>query len=125
MNIPEELKYTSSHEWVREEDGAYYIGITDYAQSEMSDLVYVELPEVDDEVEAGERFGAVESVKAVADVNSPVTGRVAEINELLLDSPEEINENPYEAWMIRVEDVTEVDELMDYAAYEKFLLEEE
>ena len=81
MNIPEELKYTKSHEWVKEEDGFYVVGLTDYAQEELSDLVFVNLPEVGDEVEAGETFADVESVKAASDVYSPVTGTVAEINE--------------------------------------------
>ncbi|MBO4887600.1 MAG: glycine cleavage system protein GcvH [Firmicutes bacterium] len=125
MNIPEELKYTKSHEWVKEEDGFYVVGLTDYAQEELSDLVFVNLPEVGDEVEAGETFADVESVKAASDVYSPVTGTVAEINEELLDAPEKINEDPYGAWLIKVENVSDTVELMDCAEYEKLLEEEE
>ena len=125
MNIPEELKYTKSHEWAKEEDGFFYVGLTDFAQEELSDLVFVNLPEVGDEVEAGESFADVESVKAASDVYSPVTGSVAEINEELLDAPEKINEDPYCAWLIKVENVTDTVELLDCAAYEKLLEEEE
>ncbi|MBQ7059921.1 MAG: glycine cleavage system protein GcvH [Firmicutes bacterium] len=125
MNIPEELKYTKSHEWVKEEDGFYVVGLTDYAQEELSDLVFVNLPEVGDEVEAGETFADVESVKAASDVYSPVTGTVAEINEELLDAPEKINEDPYGAWLIKVENVSDTAPLMDCAEYEKLLEEEE
>ncbi|MBO6157865.1 MAG: glycine cleavage system protein GcvH [Firmicutes bacterium] len=125
MNIPDSLKYTKSHEWVREEDGFCYIGLTDFAQSELSDLVFVNLPEVGDEVEAGETFADVESVKAASDVYSPVTGTVAEINEELLDAPEKINEDPYGAWLIKVENCSDTVELLDCRAYEKLLEEEE
>ncbi len=125
MNIPEELKYTKSHEWVKEEeDGTVLVGLTDYAQSELSDLVFVNLPEVGDEVEAGETFADVESVKAASDVYSPVSGTVAQINEELLDAPEKINEDPYGAWLIKVEDVSDTVELLDYSEYEKLLEEE-
>lgn len=125
MNIPEELKYTKSHEWVKEEeDGTVLIGLTDYAQSELSDLVFVNLPEVGDEVEAGETFADVESVKAASDVYSPVSGTVAEINEELLDAPEKINEDPYGAWLIRVENVSDTVELLDCAEYERVVEEE-
>ena len=125
MNIPEELKYTKSHEWVKEEDGCVYVGLTDYAQEELSDLVFVNLPEVGDEVEAGETFADVESVKAASDVYSPVTGTVAEINEELLDAPEKINDDPYGAWLIKVENVSDTVELLDCAEYEKLLEAEE
>ena len=125
MNIPEELKYTKSHEWVKEEeDGTVLVGLTDYAQSELSDLVFVNLPEVGDEVEAGETFADVESVKAASDVYSPVSGTVAEINEELLDAPEKINEDPYGAWLIRVENVSDTVELLDCAEYERGVEEE-
>lgn len=125
MNIPEELKYTKSHEWVKEEeDGTVLIGLTDFAQSELSDLVFVNLPEVGDEVEAGETFADVESVKAASDVYSPVTGTVAEINEELLDAPEKINEDPYGAWLIKVENVSDTVELLDCAEYERVVEEE-
>ena len=125
MNIPEELKYTKSHEWVKEEeDGTVLVGLTDYAQSELSDLVFVNLPEVGDEVEAGETFADVESVKAASDVYSPVSGTVAEINEELLDAPEKINEDPYGAWLVRVENVSDTVELLDCAEYERVVEEE-
>lgn len=126
MNFPKELKYSKSHEWVKyEEDGTVLIGITDYAQKELGDLVFVNLPEEGDEVTAGEAFGDVESVKAVSDVYSPVTGTVAEINEALLDAPESINESPYEAWFIRVSDVSDTEEFLDADAYEAFVKEEQ
>ena len=125
MNTPKELKYTKTHEWVRELPGGMMeIGLTDYAQSELGDLVFVNLPQPGDNVTAGEGFGDVESVKAVSDVYSPVTGEVAEINEALLDSPQSINQAPYEAWFIRVKDVTEAVELMDDAAYAAMAREE-
>ena len=125
MNFPKELKYSKSHEWVKyEEDGTVLIGLTDYAQNELGDLVFVNLPEEGDEVTAGEAFGDVESVKAVSDVYSPVTGEVAAINEDLLDAPESINEDPYGAWFIRVGNVGDTEELMDADAYEAFTKEE-
>ena len=118
MNTPKELRYTKSHEWVRDlSDGVVEIGLTDFAQSELGDLVFVNLPQPGDSVTAGESFADVESVKAVSDVYSPVSGVVAEINEMLLDSPQLINQSPYEAWFIRVKDVTGTVDLMDAAAY--------
>lgn len=126
MNFPKELKYSKSHEWVKyEEDGTVLIGITDYAQKELGDLVFVNLPEEGDEVTAGEAFGDVESVKAVSDIYSPVTGTVAEINEDLLDAPQSINESPYDAWFIRVSDVSDTEEFLDADAYEAFVKEEQ
>lgn len=122
MNFPEELKYTESHEWVRIlEDNVVEIGLTDYAQGELGDLVFVNLPEVDDEVAAGEAFADVESVKAVSDVLSPVNGVVAEVNEELLDTPEAINEAPYDAWFVRVGQVEMAEKLMTSAEYEEYL----
>ena len=115
--IPDELSYTKTHEWVAVEDGVYTIGLTDFAQDALGDLVFVNLPQVGDEVEAGEAFADVESVKAVSDVFSPVTGEVVEVNEELLDAPESINEDPYDAWFVRVGEVTEVAELLDADAY--------
>ena len=115
--IPAELSYTKSHEWVSEEDGTYTIGLTDFAQDALGDLVFVNLPQVGDEVEAGEAFADVESVKAVSDVFSPVTGEIVEVNEDLFDAPESINEDPYGAWFVRVGEVTEVAELLDDEAY--------
>ena len=120
MNIPAELSYSKSHEWVSKEGGTATIGLTDYAQSELGDLVFVNLPEVGDEVVAGEPLGDVESVKAVSDVYSPVSGKVAEINEALLDAPESINEDPYGAWFIKVEDITDEEELLDAESYAAF-----
>lgn len=116
-NIPAELKYTATDEWVTIEDGVYTVGLTDFAQDALGDLVFVNLPEVGDEVTAGEPFADVESVKAVSDVFSPVTGEVVEINEALLDAPESINDDPYGAWLVRVGNVTEVEELLDASAY--------
>ena len=112
-----ELRYTSSHEWVSIEGDTYTIGLTDFAQDALGDLVFVNLPQEGDEVVAGEAFADVESVKAVADVFSPVTGVVVEINEALLDAPEAINEDAFGAWLVRVGEVTEVGELLDADAY--------
>lgn len=126
MNIPKELKYTKSHEWLKEEeDGTVLIGITDYAQSQLGDLVFVNLPEEGDEVTAGDAFGDVESVKAVSDINSPVSGTVSQVNEDLLDVPQSINEDPYEAWFIRVSQVTDMEEVLDAGAYEAWVKEEQ
>ncbi|MGN0644747.1 glycine cleavage system protein GcvH [Gemmiger sp.] len=124
-NIPEELKYTKSHEWVKEEDGVITVGLTDYAQSALGDIVFINLPEEGDNVTAGQAFSDVESVKAVSDVFSPVTGKVAAINEELLDNPALVNEDPYEAWLIKVEEVSDTEELMDAAAYGQVCAAEE
>ncbi|MBN2494093.1 MAG: glycine cleavage system protein GcvH [Deltaproteobacteria bacterium] len=127
MNIPSELKYTQEHEWVRRDESLLTIGITDYAQTELGDIVNVEFPEEGEHFKKDEAFGAVESVKASSEVFMPVSGKVVEINEPLLDSPEIINEDPYEeGWMIRVEpdDPSELDSLMDAAAYERYVKEE-
>lgn len=125
MELREELKYSKSHEWVKEEDGMVVIGLTDYAQSELGDLVFVNLPEVDDEVTVGEPFADVESVKAVSDVYSPVSGVVCEINEELLDAPESINEAPYDAWFVKVKDITDQEELLSAQEYEAFVESEQ
>ena len=117
-NTPAELKYTKSHEWIKEEDGLFVIGLTDYAQDALGDIVFVNLPEEGDEVTAGESFSDVESVKAVSDVFSPVTGIVAEVNEEVLDNPALVNEDPYGAWLIKVSDVSDREELLDAAEYE-------
>ncbi len=116
---PEELKYTKTHEWVKEEDGLYVVGLTDFAQDALGDIVFVNLPQTGDAVTAGESFSDVESVKAVSDVFSPVTGIVAEINEEILDNPALVNEDCYGAWLIKVSDVTGTEELLDAAAYEE------
>ncbi len=124
MNYPTDLKYSKSHEWVRMEDGVAVIGISDFAQSELGDVVFINLPEVGDDTTAGEPFGDVESVKAVSDLISPVSGSVCAINEELLDAPEKLNENPYGAWIIKVENVGDQEELLDAEAYEKHCAEE-
>lgn len=122
MRDAKDLLYSRSHEWVdMQDDGSCYLGLTDYAQQELGDLVFVNLPETGDEVAAGEPFADVESVKAVSDVYSPVTGTVSEVNGELLDAPEKINEEPYEAWLVRVADVTDKSELMGFADYEAFV----
>ncbi|MBO4213742.1 MAG: glycine cleavage system protein GcvH [Lachnospiraceae bacterium] len=120
MNTPAELKYTKTHEWVKIEGNTATIGLTDFAQSELGDLVFVNLPEEGDAVTAGDVFADVESVKAVSDVNCPVTGEVAEINEEILDEPAKINEAPYEAWFIKVNNVTDTEDLMTADEYDKF-----
>ena len=124
MNFPAELKYPKSHEWLKEEDGVSVIGISDFAQDALGDVVFVNLPEVGDDAAAGEAFGDVESVKAVSDLISPVSGTVREVNEDLLDQPELLNEDPYGTWIIKVENVTDTEELLDAAAYEAFCAEE-
>ena len=124
MNYPVELKYTKDHEWMKMEGDIAVIGISDFAQDALGDVVFINLPEVGDTVTAGESFGDVESVKAVSDVNSPVTGVVLEVNEELNDSPENLNSDPYGAWIIKVEQITETEDLMDAAAYEAFCAEE-
>ena len=124
MNYPKELMYTKDHEWLKEEDGVAVIGISEFAQDALGDVVFVNLPQEGDEVVAGEAFGDVESVKAVSDLLSPVTGVVCAVNEELLDSPELLNSDPYGAWIIKVENVTDKEELMDAEAYEAFCAEE-
>ena len=125
MTINPELKYSRDHEWVKEEDGLTVIGISDFAQDALGDLVFVNLPEVGDAVTAGEAFGDVESVKAVSDLLCPVTGTVAEINEELLDAPEKLNEDPYGAWIIKVENITEHADLLTEDEYKAFCETEE
>ncbi len=122
-NVLEGLFYSESHEYVRIEGEYGYIGITDYAQHALGNVVYVDMPEVDDEVSAGEEFGAVESVKAASDLISPVSGTVVGVNEALADQPELVNQDAYANWIIKVElsDKAELDNLMDAAAYTKFI----
>lgn len=122
-NVPEDLHYSKDHEWVRVEGGAAIVGITDYAQDSLGDVVYVELPKVGDQFAANESFGSVESVKAVSEVFSPVSGEISAINESLSDEPEKVNEDPYgNGWMIRVKMTSpgEVDSLLSAAEYEDF-----
>ncbi len=145
MNYPAALKYSKSHEWVKEEDGVMVIGITDFAQDALGDVVFINLPQEGDpvtagdslgdvvfvnlpaegdSVTAGEPFGDVESVKAVSDLVCPVTGVICAVNEDLVDSPENLNSDPYGAWIIKVESVTATEELLDAADYEAFCAEE-
>ena len=123
--VIEGLYYSESHEYVTVEGDFAYVGITEYAQHALGKVVYVDMPEVDDEVEAGEDFGAVESVKAASDLISPVSGTVVEVNEALEDKPELINEDAFENWIMKVEmsDKSELDNLMDAAAYEEICKE--
>ncbi|WP_252315277.1 glycine cleavage system protein GcvH [Sinobaca sp. H24] len=127
MSVPKELKYSQEHEWVKTEGEKARVGITDFAQSELGDIVFVELPEVGDEVQADEPFGSVESVKTVSELYAPISGTVVEVNENLDDSPEFVNESPYEkAWMIVVEpsDSSQIDDLMSAEDYEKMVSED-
>jgi len=128
MNFPDDLKYTREHEWARVKGNRAAVGITEFAQEQLGDIVYVELPEIGDMVKKGESFGVVESTKAVSELFSPVTGKVAEVNDPLADAPETINEDPYEeGWMIQVEMSSpgELAELMDAATYANFVKEEQ
>ena len=125
MNTPEHLSYTKSHEWVLfAADGSAKVGLTDHAQDALGDLVFVNLPQVGDALTCGEALGDVESVKAVSDVYSPVSGTVKAVNEDLLDAPEAINADPYGAWLVEVEDITDREELVDAAAYEAHCAQE-
>lgn len=124
MNYPNELKYTKSHEWVRIEDGVATVGISDFAQDALGDVVYVNLPGEGDAVTAGESFGDVESVKAVSELLSPISGTVLEVNEELLDAPELLNSDPYGAWIMKVTELGEQEELLDAEAYAAFCDEE-
>ena len=118
MTFNPDVKYSKSHEWVRMDGDVAVIGISDFAQDALGDLVFVNLPQVGDDVTAGEAFGDVESVKAVSDLMSPVTGTVCAINEELLDAPENLNNDPFGAWIIKVDNITDTEELLDAAAYE-------
>ena len=124
MNFPAELKYSKDHEWVKFEGDVAIIGISDFAQDALGDVVFVNLPGEGDEATAGEAFGDVESVKAVSDLVSPVSGTIVAVNEDLADAPETLNSDPYGAWIIKVEGVTAQEELLDAAAYEAFCAEE-
>ena len=118
MNFPSDLLYAKSHEWVRKDGGTYVIGLSDFAQDELGDIVFVNLPQEGDSVSVGDAFSDVESVKAVSDVLSPISGTVVAVNEELLDDPAKVNTDPYGAWFVKVENVTEEEELLDAAAYE-------
>ncbi|MFS0750966.1 glycine cleavage system protein GcvH [Oceanobacillus sp. 1P07AA] len=124
MSLPQDLLYSKEHEWVKQEDGKLRIGITDFAQDELGDIVFVELPEIGEEFKADDPFGSVESVKTVSELYAPVSGKVVEINDELEDSPEYVNESPYEkAWMIVIEpsDEKELEELLTAEKYEAFI----
>ena len=126
MNIPKDLKYTKEHEWARAEGDLITVGITDYAQQKLGDIVYVELPSVDSEITATEPFGTIESVKAASDLYAPVSGKVVEIHEQLMDDPRIMNQDPYgEGWMIKVESPEGLDQLLSPDAYEEWVDEEE
>jgi glycine cleavage system H protein len=127
MEFPEDLKYTKEHEWVKVDGDSVTIGITDYAQDSLGDVVYVELPDADSTITAGETFGVVESVKAVSDLYAPVSGTVTEVNDAVVDGPEAINDEPYgEAWLLKVKlsDTGELDGLMSAKDYQAFTEEE-
>lgn len=126
MKILEDLLYTEDHEWLKVDGDEGTIGLADYAQDALGDIVYVELPEEDDEFDAEEAFGAVESVKAASDIFMPVSGEIIEVNEELLDAPELLNEDPYENWLVKIKisDKSELDNLMSSEDYKKFLDEE-
>lgn len=122
--IPEDLKYTEEHEWARVEDDVVVIGITDYAQEALGEIVFVELPSDGEELEIGDTFGGVESTKSVSDLFSPISGDIVEVNELLLESPENINSDPYgDGWIIKISpgNKEELDELMDASEYSEFV----
>ncbi|EOD3990411.1 glycine cleavage system protein GcvH [Staphylococcus aureus] len=124
MAVPNELKYSKEHEWVKVEGNVAIIGITEYAQSELGDIVFVELPETDDEINEGDTFGSVESVKTVSELYAPISGKVVEVNEELEDSPEFVNEFPYEkAWMVKVEisDESQIEALLTAEKYSEMI----
>ncbi|EKZ1146865.1 glycine cleavage system protein GcvH [Listeria monocytogenes] len=124
MSLPKDLLYTEEHEWVKADDGSYVIGITDFAQDQLGDIVFVELPEVGDTVTKGDSIGSIESVKTVSDFYAPVTGKVVAVNETLEDEPELINSNPYDTgWILKLEEVEEayVKALLSSDDYEKVL----
>ncbi|HTN53412.1 MAG TPA: glycine cleavage system protein GcvH [Anaeromyxobacter sp.] len=128
MEFPEDLRYTRDHEWARRKGANLVVGITDFAQDQLGDVVYVELPDVGDPVKKGEAFGVVESTKAVSELFAPLSGKVVEVNDPLSDAPETVNEDPYEeGWMIVIEpsDPAELDALMDAKAYRAFVEEQE
>ncbi|WP_379970404.1 glycine cleavage system protein GcvH [Ectobacillus sp. sgz5001026] len=127
MSIPKEYRYSEEHEWVKVEGNKVIVGITDFAQHELGDIVFVELPEVGTELKANEAFGSVESVKTVSELYAPISGKVLEINEELSDSPELVNESPYEkAWMVVLElsDASELESLLSAEKYEALISEE-
>lgn len=127
MKVLEGLLYSNDHEWIKVEGNEAYIGITDHAQHQLGEIVYVELPQVDDELNAGDVFGVIESVKAASDSYLPISGKVVGVNEALDDSPQLINEDPYANWVVKIEiaDKSELENLMDAKAYEEFYSKED
>ena len=126
MNIPKELKYSNDHEWVKVDGDVVYIGVSDFAQAQLGDIVFVEIPDEGREIKAGETFSVIESVKAVSDIIAPVSGKIVKVNDALGDTPEVINQDPYgEGWIVAVElsNTSELDELLDDSAYEKLTAE--
>ncbi len=124
MNIPEDLKYTKDHEWIKIENGIATVGITDFAQNELGDIVYVDIDTVDETIDQDEVFGSVEAVKTVSDLFMPLTGEIIEFNEGLEDAPEKVNTDPYgDGWMIKIKltDDSQIDNLLDVAAYKKII----
>jgi glycine cleavage system H protein len=124
MSVPNELKYTAEHEWIKSDGNIATVGITDYAQGELGDIVYIELPSIGDAVKKGEAFGNIEAVKAVSDLYSPVSGEVVGINETLAEKPETINSDPYKGgWMVKIKftDESELGDLLDAASYEELI----
>ena len=124
MNIPKNLKYASTHEWLQVEGDKVTIGITDFAQKELGDLVFINLPNVDDEVAVDEAFADVESVKAVSDIISPINGVISQVNEALLDAPELINQDAYAAWIVKAGKVSGIDKLMTAEQYQELISKE-
>ena len=128
MTIPDDLRYTREHEWARRKGKNVAVGITEYAQDQLGDVVYLELPDIGDAVKKGEAFGVVESTKAVSELFAPISGKIVEVNDPLVEAPENINEDPYEeGWMVVIEpsDPAELDVLLDAKAYQSFLEEQE
>lgn len=127
MNLPEDLKYSKEHEWVRVSGNIATIGVSDYAQDQLGEVVFIELPDEGEEFEKDDAFGVIESVKSVNDIYAPVTGRIMEVNDPVVDSPEIINEDPYgEGWLVKIEisDLKELGELMSAKDYEAYIKEE-
>jgi glycine cleavage system H protein len=127
MKVVEGLKYSKEHEWVRLEDGKAFVGITDFAQHNLGEIVYIELPEQGAKISAGDALSAVDSVKAASDVFTPVSGEIVSVNEALGEAPDKLNSEPYESWIavVSIDDPTEADALMDAAEYEEFCKSEE
>jgi glycine cleavage system H protein len=125
MTVPEDLKYARSHEWLRSENDAVVVGITDYAQDQLGEVVYVELPDAGTDFDAGDELGTLESVKAVSEFLAPIPGEVVEVNERLVDEPNLVNDDPYgDGWLVKMRGSLEEDDLLDAAGYQEFLEQE-